>query len=444
MSNNEDKILSDFCEYACERAKKGGAQGASAKAKLNRKYKVQIRDGKKEEVTSSVSRSLKVRLYVDGRYSAHETSVLTRPALGQFIDNAVKLTRVLMPDEYRTLADPDLYQNRSKADLKLYDPTIASVTMDQRNERAMALHDAARAAAGDALISASGGVSDSETTLYLRNSNGFADNERFSGFWQWATVNAKDPSGRRPTNWCEDGSRYYGQLAKPQAIAREAAHRTLETIGAQTIPTLRLPLIIENRAVGRVLRGLLSPLSGYALQQKRSCFENALNTAIGSPLLTITDTPLLPSGWNSHRFDGEGITAKNRPLFIEGVLKNYFIDTYYGKKLRRKPTTGSSSNLLFRAGDHDLDQICKDVQKAILVTSFLGGNSNSTTGDFSHGISGFLIEGGKRSRPIASMNIAGNHKTFWKKLLQVGSDPYRHSSVQTPSILIGDVLVAGK
>jgi PmbA protein len=437
-------VLSDFCEYAVERAKRKGAQAASAKIKLNRKYKVQVRDGKKEEVTSSVSRALTIRLFVDGRYSAHSTSVLSRPALGQFIDNAVELTRILMPDPYRSLADAELYENRSTKDLQLYDQKIGSVNMAMRNDRATALYEAAKAATGDKLISASGGVSDRETTLFFRTSNGFADNERYSVFWQWATVNAKDPSGRRPVEWSEDGARRYDLLATPKSVAEDAARRTLAIIGAQTIASVRLPLIIENRALGRVLGGLLSPLRGRSLQQKRSCFEDALGKAIGSRLLNITDTPLLPGGWSSHRFDGEGITARNRPLFVDGTLKNFFIDTYYAKKMKRTPTTGYRSNLVFGTGDRNLDEICKDAQKAILVTSFLGGNSNSTTGDFSHGISGFLIEGGKRSRPIASMNIAGNHKTFWKKLLQVGNDPYRFSSVRSPSMLIGDVLVAGK
>ncbi len=108
------------------------------------------------------------------------------------------------------------------------------------------------------------------------------------------------------------------------------------------------------------------------------------------------------------------------------------------------PTSGGGSNLIFSTGKRDLDALCKAVGKAVLITRFIGGNSNSTTGDFSHGIAGFLIQGGKRARPLSSMNVAGNHTEFWKTLVEIGNDPYRHSSQLTPSLLFEAVLVSGK
>ena len=34
------------------------------------------------------------------------------------------------------------------------------------------------------------------------------------------------------------------------------------------------------------------------------------------------------------------------PVFDRGVLANYYVDTYYGKKLGMPPTTGTSSNIV--------------------------------------------------------------------------------------------------
>ena len=42
-------------------------------------------------------------------------------------------------------------------------------------------------------------------------------------------------------------------------------------------------------------------------------------------------------------------------------------------------------------GDKDLNGLVADIKQGILVTGFNGGNSNSSTGDFSYGIEGFLI-----------------------------------------------------
>ncbi len=44
-------------------------------------------------------------------------------------------------------------------------------------------------------------------------------------------------------------------------------------------------------------------------------------------------------------------------------------------------------------------------------------------GDFSFGIVGLLIDGGKIVRPVNEMNISGNLKEFWNQLSEVGNDP---------------------
>ncbi|MFT5434999.1 MAG: PmbA protein, partial [Myxococcota bacterium] len=153
--------------------------------------------------------------------------------------------------------------------------------------------------------------------------------------------------------------------------------------------------------------------------------------------------PFLEGAWGSRRFDGEGISSKRRPIIENGVLKTYFVDTYYGKKLDMAPT-GGTSNLVFNPGAADLDTLCAQVGDAILITGFLGGNSNGTTGDFSHGFDGFLIKDGKRAQPLAGMNIAGNHTELWKTLEAIGSDVYLLSPLRAPSLLFAPQMVAGK
>lgn len=60
-----------------------------------------------------------------------------------------------------------------------------------------------------------------------------------------------------------------------------------------------------------------------------------------------------------------------------------------------EPTVDSPSLLVLKPGNKDLNGLVADVRKGILVTGFNGGNCNSSSGDFSYGIEGFLIENGK-------------------------------------------------
>ena len=85
----------------------------------------------------------------------------------------------------------------------------------------------------------------------------------------------------------------------------------------------------------------------------------------------------------------------------------------------------------------------KDLGRGILINGFIGGNSNSNTGDFSIGITGTLFENGELTQAVAEMNIADNHLEFWKKLTEAANDPWTYSSWQMPSLVFTDVVVSG-
>ena len=164
---------------------------------------------------------------------------------------------------------------------------------------------------------------------------------------------------------------------------------------------------------------------------------------IGSELMTIIDDPFIVSGRGSRLYDGEGLATVKRKIVEGGILKNYFIDTYYGKKLEMEPTSGETTNLVLKPGELDLEGLIAGIDRGILVTGFNGGNSNGSTGDFSYGIEGFLVENGKLTQPVSEMNITGNFKQVWKDLVAVGSDVYTGSSWRLPSLVFDNISFSG-
>ncbi len=81
--------------------------------------------------------------------------------------------------------------------------------------------------------------------------------------------------------------------------------------------------------------------------------------------------------------------------------------------------------------------------EGILVTGFLGGNSNGTTGDFSLGVRGFRVRGGQLAEPVAETNVSGNHLELWRRLAAVGDDPHPCSAMRTPTLVFDGVQLAG-
>ena len=232
-------------------------------------------------------------------------------------------------------------------------------------------------------------------------------------------------------------------LPKPEEIGGEAAQRTLSLLGAKKIKTETLPIIIENRVVPRFGSGFVQAMSGRSIQQKQSFLADKKGQSVASPHLTLIDDPLLAGGLGSRLFDGDGFAAKRRVMIESGVLKEFFIDWYYGRKLGWEPTTGGPSNSVIPPGKRSVQEIMKDLGRGILISNFIGGNSNSTTGDTSIGIVGHLFDKGIPVHAVSEMNIADNHLKLWHRLAEVANDPYPYSAQMLPSLVLSDVVVSG-
>ena len=381
---------------------------------------------------------------MDGRYSAVQTSDLRPQALGRFIDESVALTRALTPDPSRALPDAQLYANRPTVDLQLDDAGHGALTQQARLPLAQAAEAGARAVAGaERFNSVTTSAGDVRVQSWRAHSNGFEGSRAETSFSVSAQVSVTDKDGRRPSSGSRAARRFQRDLPSGEQVGREAAERTLARMGALKMPSGLLTAVVENRAAGTLVNHLLAPLYAQNLQQKRSCLDGKVGSVIGSARLSLRDEPLLPRGLGSRHFDAEGISARPLPLFEEGVLRSFYVDNYYGRKLKLAPTTGRPSNLAWKTGTRPLEALVASMKEGLLITGFLGGNSNGTSGDFSLGVEGFRIRGGKRAEPVSEMNLSGNHLTFWKRLAEVGSNPWESSSLRTPTLVFEGVQFAG-
>ena len=159
--------------------------------------------------------------------------------------------------------------------------------------------------------------------------------------------------------------------------------------------------------------------------------------------MSIIDDPLIKRGFGSRHYDREGISARAIPIVEDGVVKNLYVDTYYGRKADMEPTTGSASNRRLATGDQSLAELLSDVGEGIYVTSWLGGNADATTGDYSLGLRGHMIESGKIGRPVSEMNVTGNLRDLFTRLEMVGNDIYPYSTTLSPSLVFADVDFSG-
>jgi len=436
-----NKQYKDIAEWAMGLALQNGCQSSRVSVITANNNSFEYRNTQLDKLHQSSENKLYIELFVDGRYGSFSTNRIEKAGLETFIKEGIVSTKYLSEDPFRQLPDSSRYYQDKGKDLDLYDHSFDTVSTDTKLE--LLKQSVEEVYESDSrIISVSSSYDDGVGAEYMIASNGFEAESSDSAFNLMVEVSLKTKGDARAESYWYDSSIYWNDLKK-NGIGKKALERALRKIGQQKIQSGKYDMLLDNTTSSRLLSPLIGAMYGTALQQKNSFLLNMLGRKITADNFTLTDTPQLTRSFGARWFDGEGVATRNRTIIDKGVLQNYFIDTYNSLKMEIAPTIASPSIIQVSLGQRDFDTILKSVQKGIWVTGFNGGNSNPTTGDFSFGIEGFLIENGRISTPVNEMNITGNILTLWNSLLETGNDPRTTSSWRIPSLLFNNVNFSG-
>jgi PmbA protein len=438
-----NKEMQELSAWAIKTAKSAGANDCKVSISSQRNVEISYRQQKPENIKEATTKELYIQIYVNGRYSSQSTSDMRKEALKEFIGTAVKNTKLLAEDPFRTLPDPKYYEGRKEMDLGLVDPAYGQFTPEDRHKIVKTIENTVLEKGGDRVVTTTASGQDGYQESYTMTSNGFSGYSEATFYVAGAEMTVQDEGDRRPNGYEYVVALNKKDLPSPEKIGEECVKRTMRLLGAKKIKTETLPIIIENRGVGRIFGGFLQAMTGRSIQQRQSFLVDKKGKQVGSEHFTIVDDPFVKAGLGSQLFDGDGFAAKKRVMIDKGVLKDFYVDWYYSRKLEREPTTGGPSNLIAPPGKRSVEEIMKDLGRGVLIEGFIGGNSNPTTGDASIGIIGQLFEGGKPVQAISEMNISDNHLKLWNKLVEVANDPYPYSSLRFPSMVFEDIVVSG-
>lgn len=433
----------DIAQWAMEIALKNGCSSSRVSLTVANNNSFEYRNTQLDKLHQSSENKLYIELYVDGRYGTLSTNRLEKPELEPFIKDGIASTRFLAPDLCRQLPDMTrYYTSNSGDDLDLFDSTFFDYTVDRKLAVAKATVDEIYGT-DDRIVSVVSSYDDGCGAEYMVASNGFEGEIQDTAYSLTAEVALKTDGDARPESYWYDSKLYWADL-ETVGIARKALQRAFQKLGQTKIKSGKYNLILDNTVSMKLLSPLISAMYGTAIQQKNTFLLNRLGDKIVSDKLTVIDNPHQKRAFGSRWYDGEGVATEDRVLIGKGVLNTYFIDTYNALKLNIQPTVASPSIIKLEHGIKNHSQLLNTMHQGIWLTGFNGGNTNSTTGDFSFGIEGFLVENGIATIPIGEMNITGNILDLWNNLVEVGNDPLSlNSSRQIPALLFEGVSFSG-
>jgi PmbA protein len=439
-------------------ALKAGASDAEAVVREGDEFSVEVRMGQVETLKESGSRGLGLRVFLGTHSASTSTSDLTPDGIRQLVEGAMALAKVTEEDPFAGLPETAEFGS-VPGDLHLYYDDVYSLSGQERIEWARRCEAAALAVDPRITNSDGGSFQASTGRKVMANSRGFVGGYRTSYAGVSAAPLAMDANGQMQRDGWWSSSRSFTHLESPESVGQEAARRTLRRLGARKVPTQRVPIVFAPEVARTLLGHLFEAASGDVIWRHASFLAGKLGAQIAAPALKLIDDNLmlLPNGaggFGSSPFDGEGLQSLRTVVVQDGVLQTYLLNTYSARKLGLKSTHNASrglagtpgigcGNLYLEPGELTPEQIIRNVQAGLYLTSLMGPGVNMVTGDYSRGAVGLWIEKGELTHAVEEITVAGNLAEMLMNVTAIGDDLVFRGSVASPTLLIDGMTVAG-
>jgi PmbA protein len=440
--------LGDLCRVAVEAAE--SEEAVEAYAEESRRTEAKALRGEVEGLEFSESRGVGVRVIRDARLGYAWAADPDVDGARDVVRRARENSTLAAADEHNVLPEPAPWTPIPE----LFREASAAIPTDEKTRLALDLE--ARAISRDPRVTKvdEAQIGDAVSRVAIASTAGVEAEYRRTDAWCLAVTLAVE-GDETQTGFSYRIVRGLDELDW-EAVADEAVERGARMLGAAKPATARVPVVLDQFAAMSFLGVLAGALSADAVQKGRSLFAGLVDEQVGSELFTLVDDGTNVDGPGAAPFDDEGVPTGRTELFTKGVLNGFLHDAYTahkggttstgnGKRGYRTPPGVGTTNFYLDAGETPRDELLRRADGGVLIQDVSGVHSgaNPISGEFSVGATGLRIAGGSLGEPLREMTIASTLPEMLQAISGVGDDLRFFSSVGTPSVLVGEMTLAG-
>ena len=436
----EKNYLKKIADLCISKSKDLGATSSSVLVMNSISENVNIRNKRLDGSERSENLGVTLTTYVGKKKASISSTNLAEKNLNELVQKSIDSTKVTPEDEYNSLPDKELHFKGEK-ELELYDDEHLS-----NDEKIDFIKTAEETAfSNDKIVNTNGsGFSETKSNFMLANSNGFVDGYETSQFTAYCEVVSKS-NGSMERDYEYSSKRYFKDLLTPKQIGESAAKLAISKLNPKKIESNKMNIIFDKRISQNILSTFASAISSSTIAKGTTFLKESLDKQIFNNKINIIDKGDIKKANGSRYFDSEGVRIENLELGKHGILKDYLVETYSGKKINRKSNGRSSgtTNLYFEKGDVSFRDLIKSEKKLLYINETIGRGANIITGDYSVGASGIMVENGEFTYPVSEITIAGNFKEMFKNIILADDLEFKYST-NSPTMLISGMTVGGK
>ncbi len=441
--NNNREIIDRVLDYSLSM----GMEKAEVFIINTKNMTAEAKDRKIEAFESSNSSVLSVRILNGKRPGFSYTTDLD--IWQKAIDDAIASSKWTQEDEFIDFPVSNQYQLPD-----IYDKDIVTANENNISEMAIEIENTALSADNRVKKVRKASSSISLNKITIANTNGL------NAYYESTSCSihvmaVAEYSGESQIGWDYEGSRFLSRVS-PERVGKGATRRALRLIGSQKTNSLKTSIVLENSVSNDFLGIFASALSSENTQKGKSLLINKKGRKVISDKINIIDNATLNGELGSRPFDTEGFPSKRNVLIREGILNGYLHNTYTANKDGTESTGNAVrhgisgvvgvgiSNLFIepvsQKNVHSLDELFSIVNNGLFITEAMGiHTANPISGEFSIGVNGLLIEGGRVSFPVKEAVISGNLLDLFLKIESLGDDLKFYGKLGSPSLLIRDI-----
>lgn len=444
--------IQETLERALACARREGVRDADVFVSSGESLAVHVREGHVERVEHASSCGLNVRVLSQGRCGAAWTERLEDESLLEAF-RAARANAALQDPAELELPAPQVLEDSAEA-LGLYNPALDALDAETLGRFGLEAEAAARGA--DARVKAVPylGVARARSAWGLGSTRGvvYAQRENSVSSWCGALLEAQD---RLKSGYAHRSRRHWDE-AEAQHLGREAVERAAALMSAQSIPSTRAAVVLDEYCAPQIFGLYAGCFSGEAAQRGLSRLRGRQGERIADPQVTIFDEPHRAGESASRLLDGEGTPTRTKPLIEAGILQGLF---HHVESARREGAQSSGHaarsaqgeisaqphTLRMHPGQHEVQALCAMPERCLLVKELEGRSGcNPVSGDLSIGVQGMWIEQGRETQPVDAITIAGNFFDLLHSIRACGAHYAPElSRWRIPSLLIETMAISG-
>lgn len=230
-------------------------------------------------------------------------------------------------------------------------------------------------------------------------------------------------------------------------------------MGAKSCSSGSYKTVFTNEAFQQFFMVFFGNFMATTMQRGLSLLAGKEGEKIASSALTVKEEPMYEAALTKTPFDDEGVLTTAKAIIDKGVFATALYDLKSAYKAGRASTgngfrggsvvSETPTNLIVEPGTKSFDELLEEAGNGIILTDLSGLHAgvNAISGDFSLLCEGYLIENGKKGRPVEQITVAGNFYEVIKQVISVGNDiinlPSGSGEFFTPSVLVDSLAISG-